>query len=155
MAPLETRLEAAKAAARHPRIKVTAIETVLKTRRTADTLHALWRRYPQNRFVWLMGADNLKQIDRWADWKTIFTGTPIAVFARPAYSLRALAGKAARRYARCRIPQRKARGLAMMTPPCWVFFTSRLIPISATEIRERRSLAGEQSMISTIYDLNP
>ncbi len=43
-----------------------------------------------------MGADNLLQIPEWERWTDIFRAVPIAIFARPSYSFRALAGKAAR-----------------------------------------------------------
>ena len=85
MAPLPARLASARAVARHPRIRPTAIETELGTQRTADTLEALQRRYPQVRFLWLMGSDNLAQFHRWADWRTISALVPIVVMARPDY----------------------------------------------------------------------
>ena len=85
MAPLSARLASARAVARHPRIKVSAIEQSLGTRRTADTLPALKARFPQVRFLWLMGADNLQQFHRWADWRKIAREVPIVVLARPAY----------------------------------------------------------------------
>ena len=85
MAPLEARLASARAAARHPRIRATAIEAELGTQRTVDTLKALKRRFPQVRFLWLMGADNLAQFHRWADWRTISALVPIVVMARPGY----------------------------------------------------------------------
>src|SRR5689334_12699484 len=65
MAPFRDRLEGARAVARHPRLKVTDIEARLGTRHTAATLRQLTRRFPGHRFVWLMGADNLVEIDRW------------------------------------------------------------------------------------------
>ena len=50
---------------------MTAIERELGTRYTVDTLRALRRRYPDRRFIWLMGADNLAQFHRWRDWRRI------------------------------------------------------------------------------------
>src|SRR5690606_25271977 len=47
MAPLEERLRSAEAVAGHPRIRVTAVETRLGTRYTADTLLRLRLHYPQ------------------------------------------------------------------------------------------------------------
>ncbi|MEI9985335.1 MAG: hypothetical protein WDN69_20360 [Aliidongia sp.] len=88
-----------------------------------------------------MGADNLRQIPHWESWTRIFALAPIAVFARPAYSLGALGGLAAHRFARYRIGPSSARHLADMTPPAWVFFATRLDPLSATAIRERRRRA--------------
>jgi nicotinate-nucleotide adenylyltransferase len=138
MAPLAARLDAARLAAHHPRIKITDIEARLGSNFTAHTLTALRTRFPCTRFVWLMGADNLRQIPHWESWTRIFALAPIAVFARPAYSLGALGGLAAQRYARRRIAPSRARHLAEMTPPAWVFFATRLDPLSATAIRERR-----------------
>jgi nicotinate-nucleotide adenylyltransferase len=138
MAPLAARLDAARLVAHHPRIKITDIEARLGSNFTVDTLTALRSRFPLTRFVWLMGADNLCQIRHWESWTRIFDLAPIAVFARPTYSLRALGGLAAQRYARRRIEPSRAWHLADMTPPAWVFFATRLDPLSATAIRARR-----------------
>jgi nicotinate-nucleotide adenylyltransferase len=85
MAPLAARLASAKAVARHPRIRPTAIEAELGTQLTIDTLQALKRCFPQVRFVWLMGSDNLAQFHRWAAWRDIARLVPIVVMARPDY----------------------------------------------------------------------
>lgn len=142
MAPLAERLAEARAVARDPRIAVTCLERDLGTRFTADTLEALARRFPRTRFVWLMGADNLGQIPRWKRWERIFRTVPVAVFARPAYSLRALGGKAARRFARRRAGAGGIRGLAGRKPPAWTFLRNPLHPASATAIRAARARAG-------------
>ncbi len=137
MAPFAERFASARAAARHPRIVVTDIEKKLGSRYTAETLTRLVRRFPDHRFVWLMGADNLIQIDRWQYWQRIFHTVPIAVFSRPSYSMRALAAKAARRFAKARLPAGKARELADRGPPAWVFIHGPANRESATAIRAR------------------
>ena len=121
-----------------PRIKVSAIEASLHTTYTADTIAALARRFPHTRFVWLMGGDNLAQLPRWKRWVELMESVPIAVFDRPQTSLRALAGKAAQRFARARIPDSAARDLVEMKAPAWTFFHTKLDPRSATEIRRKR-----------------
>ena len=140
MAPFEERLrDAAEIAAADRRIHVTDIEARLgRTTYTADTLQALRRRFPRSRFVWLMGGDNLAQFPYWRHWQDIFRTVPIAVFARPGTSSKALAGAAAHRFAGARVPVTGARRLAEMTPPAWVFFHTRLDPRSATQIRAAR-----------------
>ncbi len=138
MAPLAARLASAARLSRHPALRATAVETALKSRYTADTLARLASRFPRTRFVWIMGADNLRQIVDWERWPSIFARTPIAVFARPAYSLRALANKAAHRFAKARRPPRCAARLAFSEPPAWVFLHTRLHPASATSIRAAR-----------------
>lgn len=139
MAPLAERLASARALANdHPRLRATAIEAALGTRYTADTLPALARRFPRARFVWLMGADNLAQLPAWRGWASIFRAVPVAVLARPAYSVKALAGKAARRFSTARRGPRIGPRLAGLEPPVWVFLHTRLHPASASAIREGR-----------------
>ena len=141
MAPFVERLAAAaRVAAAERRIRVSDIEAGLGSSYTADTLRALRRRFPRTRFVWLMGGDNLAQLPYWKRWQDIFSTVPIAVFDRPGTALKALAGKAAHRFARARVPLTAARRLALMPPPAWVFFHTRLDPRSATRIRTERLL---------------
>ncbi len=136
MAPFAERFASAQAMARHPRIAPSDLETQLGTRYTIDTLTALQQALPGNRFVWLMGADNLLQLPRWAKWDEIVERVPIAVWGRPAYSIRAMLGKAAQRYARNRISLEAAGQLATSEPPAWGFFPIRLHPASATALRQ-------------------
>jgi nicotinate-nucleotide adenylyltransferase len=162
MAPFAQRVKRARAAAAaHRRIVVTGIEAKLGSRYTADTLALLRRRLPRRRFVWLMGGDNLRQVRDWQRWPRIFEMVPVAVFDRPATSLRALSGIAARRYARQRVLPHAARRLAEMTPPAWVFFKTRLDPRSATRIRAERNRPPlppsmeQRPEVSTIATLRP
>ena len=138
MAPLEARLDAARALVGDGRIRVTGIERELGTRYTKDTVFALKRRFPGVRFVWIMGADNLAEVCRWKGWPGIFRTVAIAVFARPSYSFRALSGRAARRFRAARRGVARAGRLADMRPPAWVFLSRPRNPASATRIRARR-----------------
>ena len=63
----------------HPRIDVTGFEAVIGTKYSADTIAWLKRESPETHFVWLMGADNLKDFHRWKNWREIFMMLPIAV----------------------------------------------------------------------------
>src|SRR6266404_5602718 len=163
MAPFADRLDQARrVAAGQRRIIVSDLEIRLGGRHyTADTLHALRRRFPRLRFVWLMGADNLIQLRYWQRWREIFRSAAIAVFDRPSYSLKALSGLPARRFARQRVPPSAARRLAEVNPPAWVFFHSRLDPRSATRIRTegKRSLSQafteQRPALSTIATFTP
>ena len=142
MAPLAARLAAARAMTRHPRLLATDLEALLGTRYTADTVQRLTRRLPGRRFVWLMGADNLIQIDRWESWTEIFHALPVAVLARPSYSLEASSAKAAQRFRRFRLPERRAAALPAEVPPAWAFLHIRLSALSATQIRTGRRPSG-------------
>jgi len=138
MASFEERLEAARAFTTDRRIRVTGVERDLDTRYTMDTLRALKGCYPGVRFVWIMGADNLADVCRWKGWPGIFRTVAIAVFARPSYSLRALTGRAARRFRAARIAESRAGRLAYMRPPAWVFLNRPHNPASGTRIRADR-----------------
>ena len=115
-------------------------ENVLNTAKLA----ALKDRFRATNFVWLMGADNLAQIPRWLGWQQIFRLVPVAVFDRPTYALGALAGKAARRFARQCCAERSARGLARKEAPAWVFLHSPLMPQSASAIRASARAQAER-----------
>ncbi len=136
MAPFETRLEAARALADDQRIEVSDVERGLASRYTVDTVRTLIARYPRAAFVWIMGADNLAQIEQWKDWTAIFDALPIAVFDRPTYSDDALACQAAKRFAAYRLEADRAGELAGQAPPAWVFIRGKLSSASATKIRQ-------------------
>jgi len=163
MAPFAARLEQARRiAAGHKRIVVSDLEERLGgSTYTADTVQALRRRFPRLRFVWLMWADNLVQLRRWQRWSEIFRTVAIAVFDRPSYSLKALAGLSARRFARERVPVSAARRLAEMKPPAWVFFHTPLDVRSATQVRSERkemlsqTLTEQRPELSTIAPFTP
>lgn len=136
MAPLPARLASAQHAARRTRIRATAIEAQLGTRYTIDTLRILVRRYPQHRFIWLMGADNLAQLPQWRDWRNIARMMPIAVIARPGYNGCAQATRAMgwlRRFVR---PADRKRLWTDWRPPALVFLRFPPDVRSATMIRQ-------------------
>ena len=136
MAPLAVRCAYAKAVARHPHIIPTTIEADLGTSYTIDTVQALQKRFPHTQFVWLMGADNLRQIRRWRRWQDIFKRVPVAVFRRPAYAVGRKCGVAAERFDRAWIPVSMSRRLVQQKPPAWLILDNPLNPTSATEIRK-------------------
>ena len=51
-----------------------------------------------------MGADSFANLHRWHDWLEIPETLPLAVLARPGFSLRALGGPAATRFSEAQIP---------------------------------------------------
>lgn len=134
-APLAHRMAGARALMQHPRVTITDVECPLGTRYTAATLEALRKHYPDVRFVWIMGADNLAQFHLWDRWGEIFRTTPVAVMARPGQQMPALTSKAARRFARARIAPQAASTLAHRPAPAWVFLSMPKRDISSTRLR--------------------
>ncbi len=136
MAPLPARLAHAQRIARRVPIRATAIEARLGTRYTVDTLRALRRTYPRNRFIWLMGSDNLAQFVQWKDWRGIARQMPIAVIARPGYDDDAR-GSVAMGWLRhfVRSPS-QGRDWTNWRPPALVLLRFRPDPRSATLLRQ-------------------
>ncbi|GGL73699.1 nicotinate-nucleotide adenylyltransferase [Wenxinia marina] len=134
-APLARRLAAAEALIDHPRVRISDIEARLGTRYTADTLAALRARRPDVRWVWLMGADNLKQLPQWDGWRRIMDHTPVGVLARPGERISARLSLAARVYARARLPASASRALPFADPPAWCFVNLPMSEASSTAIR--------------------
>ena len=140
--PLARRIAAARALANHPRIDVTGLEAVINTRYTYDTLEFLVRRCPGVRFVWVMGADNLRSLSRWQNWRGISNLLPIAVVDRMGSSLYATGSRCALALARYRLPERLAGNLADRDPPAWVYLHGLKSPLSSTALRARRKKAS-------------
>jgi nicotinate-nucleotide adenylyltransferase len=136
MAPLAHRLVSAERMARGARIRPTTIETKLGTRYTVDTLEALKKRWPRHHFIWLMGADNLLQFDRWRDWRQIARTVPIAVIARPGYNHAARAAPAMGWLRRSVRPARHVKSWTDWRPPALVLLRFVPDPRSATRIRQ-------------------
>jgi nicotinate-nucleotide adenylyltransferase len=134
MTSFAERLESAHIVAHsHPRIVVTDIEHRLGTRYTVDTLDALRARFPDIRFVWLMGSDNLTQIPLWRDWRHIFQSVPVAVVTRPGSAVSAPLGRAAQVFGPARLAP--SRGFAQAKPPAWTVLEARRHPMCATQMR--------------------
>lgn len=135
MAPLPTRLASALNQAKRSRITPTAIEQLLGTRYTIDTLRKLVAKYPKRQFIWIMGADNLVQFTRWRKWREIAKLMPIAVIARPGYDADAISAPGMawfRRFVR-RPDQRK--NWTDWNAPALVTLRFRPDPRSATALR--------------------
>ena len=109
----------------------------LGTRYTIHTLRRLKKLAPHARFVWIMGADNLRDFHRWKNWREIAALVPIIVIARPGANPKAGLSRFARQFAAHRLPQSAARTLSTHTAPAWVYISAPLDPVSSTELRAK------------------
>jgi nicotinate-nucleotide adenylyltransferase len=142
LAPLNERVAAARALAHHPRIDVSDVEAELGTHYTFETISYLVRRCPGVRFVWIMGADNLRSFHRWQRWRGIAALVPIAVIDRLGPSLYAPASAAGQALARVRLPESAAPTLPERKPPAWIYLHGLKSPLSSTALRAARALRG-------------
>lgn len=137
LAPLEARVRAARTLTANPRIHVTGVEAAHHFHYTVDTLEWLVEACPDTNFVWIMGADNLSQFDRWERWQDIARLMPIAVYSRPGSTFRATVSKAATALKQYRLPEEAAESLAGSAPPAWVYLHGITSPQSSSAIRAR------------------
>lgn len=133
---LECRISKAKQVALNSKIIVTDIEKTLGTRYTVDTLNAMKDIFPHVKFLWLMGADNLKQMPLWKNWQEIFSIVPIAVFDRKDYSNQENSGEIAKILSSSKVEAEYATMILEKDLPAWTFVHHNLCDISSTFIRE-------------------
>jgi nicotinate-nucleotide adenylyltransferase len=135
LAALNARIDAARRLDVGPHVVVTDIEAQIGSRFTYDTLLWLKRRAPGIHFVWIMGADNLRQLHMWRRWRAIAGLVPIVVVDRPGSTLKAASSPAGAALARWRIPERDASRFATMKPPALLFLHGPRSSLSSTALR--------------------
>ena len=138
LTPLRDRIAAARALINDPRVDVTGLEAVIKTRYTYDTISWLRARCPGVQFVWIMGADNLRSFHRWQKWRDIAKLVPILVIDRLGPSLYAGASPAGQAFRHARIPENNVSSLPGRHPPAWAFLHGLKSPLSSTALRALR-----------------
>jgi len=134
---LEARLAQSLRLIRHPKIHVTGFEAGLRTSYSATTLALIRHARPRVRFVWLMGADNLKDFHLWQQWRYIAASVGMGIIDRPGATLSALSSPAARSLAHFRLAETQAPLLALAQPPVWCFLHTPRLDISSTSLRSR------------------
>ena len=138
LAALKARVEAARRLDVGPRVVVSDIEAQIGSSFTYDTLLWLRQRAPSAHFVWIMGADNLRQFHLWRHWRLIADLVPIAVVDRPGSTLRAISSRAGMALAPWSVPERDASRFAAMRPPALLFLHGPRSRLSSTALRGER-----------------
>lgn len=139
LASLEDRVALSSAIAPGPKVKVTAFEAAHNLRYTAQTLRFVKARNPGIRFVWIMGADNLRNFHNWQDWRGIAETFPIAVIDRPGSTLAYLSSRMAKTYAHARVDEEDAAVLPFLPAPAWTFIHGPRSSLSSSAIRGERA----------------
>jgi len=141
--PLPERVAAARRMIHNPRIRVTGFEAQKGFQYTWQTVRFLVQSMPDRRFVWIMGADSLADFHRWERWQDIASSIPIAVYARPGSSRRALASRAALALDHAQLDQEDAPILARLPAPAWVYLHGRQSSLSSSAIRAGKRQVNE------------
>lgn len=115
-------------------IRASAIESSFKTNYTSNTLRRLRQMHPETRFIWLMGADNLKQMHRWYRWRDIIKHHHICVVDRTTDDHKISSNRISYLYPKKvvtnTVPKKKHVS--------WSFLKIRKIHISSTMIRAQK-----------------
>jgi nicotinate-nucleotide adenylyltransferase len=135
MAPFDARFTSAQSMARGTRVRVSDFEQQVGTRYSIDTMHKLKQRYPEHRFIWLLGSDTLPNFHKWRDWKDLAREVPIAVIPRPGYDSQALAARAMGWLGRFVHPSSQAKQWTDWSAPAIIFLRLPPDPTSATALR--------------------
>ncbi len=138
LAPLADRVLAARQLLDNPRVRVTGFEAAHGFTYSWQTVRFLTQSMPDRRFVWIMGADNLVDFQRWERWRNIAAMVPMAVYVRPGSGRRAPVSMAASYLARWRVDEADAPRLASLPAPAWVYLHGRQSTLSSSAIRARR-----------------
>ena len=136
--PLNERLAACEKLAEDPRVKVTAFEAAHHIRYTADTLALIKQKNPDVNFVWLMGADNLKNFHLWQRWQKLALTFPLAVIDRPGSTLSYMSSLVAKTFDYARTDEEDAPRLARIRAPAWTFIHGPRSSLSSSAIRNRK-----------------
>jgi len=133
-APLHHRMEMGRIMARHypdTPFVMTDIEEKIATHQTYFLLKALRDQFPDHRFIWVMGADNLKNFDKWIKGDDIFREFPVAIVDRPGYTDEARNSQTLKKFSG--LKQSDASGLQSG----WVFLNSPGINTSSTHLMKQ------------------
>lgn len=139
-ASLPSRIEKCRQIIKHPRVRIIESGLYSRSNYTTDTLRIFRQCFPQHKFVWLMGADNLRDFHFWYKWNELIEENYVAVFSRPTYGYSALASITAQRYARYRLASSQSHALfaqkiEVEQLPRWIFLKHSMMDISSTNIR--------------------
>lgn len=96
------------------------------------TLSLIIDQYPQNEFVWIIGADNLYNFHQWRNWQEIFHLVKIAVVDRKNFKQKSLTSKTAITFKDSKVNH---PDIFKNKKPCWCFLDIKKNDSSSTKIR--------------------
>ena len=132
MAPFEDRLNMTQVlASQHDWLMASDKEIHLGTTKTFETLTKLQDKFPDYRFVWLIGEDNFIGFDKWYHWQELLDQFSFGVFMRPG-EMDKLLTSAAAKYA----PEKRQDFDSIKENDGWVFLDNEPIHCSSTDIRQ-------------------
>ncbi len=119
-------------------ISISKLEKNAQIKYTIGTLEYLKTRYIGTKFVWIMGADNIREFHKWREWNKLTLSVPIAIIDRPSSSLDVTSSLFANKYRKYRVDEADSKNLADKKKLAWVFLRNKLNDQSSSQLRNSR-----------------
>ncbi len=116
-------------------IKLKYFEDETKSNYLIDNLLYVKNNFKNNRYIFLMGSDSFKEIDKWKDYENIFKQIHIAVFNRGSNSNQINNCNAGIEYSNFKI-ENPGESFFDNDLPSWTFISDFNINISSSDIRK-------------------
>ena len=139
-ATYKERIKNCKIISKNRPIKIKEIEKKINSKYTYKSLDYILNHYPNIKFFWLMGADNLINFHKWQKWKQIFNEISVVVFKRHGYNTIALKSIAFRTFSNSRLISNFININEFNKLPSWTWINNKEIKISSSEIRKQRNM---------------
>tara|TARA_Y100000590_G_scaffold148206_1_gene170280 strand:- start:332 stop:907 length:576 start_codon:yes stop_codon:yes gene_type:complete len=139
-ATYKERIKNCKIISKNRPIKIKEIEKKINSKYTYKSLDYILNHYPNIKFFWLMGADNLINFHKWQKWKQIFNEISVVVFKRHGYNTMALKSIAFRTFSNSRLISNFININEFNKLPSWTWINNKEIKISSSEIRRQRNM---------------
>ena len=139
-ATYKERIKNCKIISKNRPIKIKEIEKKINSKYTYKSLNYILNHYPNIKFFWLMGADNLINFHKWQNWKQIFNEISVVVFKRHGYNTMALKSIVCRTFSNSRIISNYINVNEFNKLPSWAWINNKEIRISSSEIRQQRNI---------------
>jgi len=125
------------------------IEETIGSHRTFDVLNGIKAKFPNDKFIWTMGADNLENFHLWENYDQIIDMVPIAILDRPGFTDRAKNAVTARTYPHLNIAN---AGNLASSDKGWCFLNNQPLDMSSTILRSRID-AGERRFTGPVQEI--
>ena len=113
---------------KNPKIYVKKIDNFY----SIDLINSLQKKYKNYEFIWVMGADNLKDFHHWHDFKNLIYKIEFAIFSRDNYLKKTSNFRALKLYQKYKNKSKKL--------PKFSIFHCRKLNISSTQIRLEKNV---------------
>lgn len=115
------------------KIIVSDLERRLGSNYTIDLVRYLSEHFSEKQFVWMMGADNLENFEKWRNWREIIDTVAVAIFDRGLHKDQ-IESSEMNKYSKVLITENVFEELK---PKMCYYFPIEKINISSTEIRNK------------------